>query len=274
MNTFGKHLALFLAAVLLCVAASLSVLAQDQQVLRPEVSAQDQQNLRPEAEQLMALANRARAEAGAPPLRWDSALAEAARKHTLLMVSQGPIAHIYPGELTLTERAGFAGAHFDLIEENIAIGPTPAEIQDAWMHSKGHRENMLNPAVNRVGIAVIASRGVLYATADFSHAVEALSTEQVEAQVASLIAPSGVKILPEHSFARLACEMDSGLPPSRTANQPTFVMRWRDSDLSHLPKPLVEKLASGQFHAAAVGNCDLHSSDTTFTAYRIAVLLY
>ena len=209
MNTFGQHLALFLAAFLLCVAAS-PVLAQDQQALRPE------------AEQLMALANRARAEAGAPPLRWDSALAEAARKHTLLMVTQGPIAHIYPGELSLTERAGFAGAHFDLIEENIAIGPTPEAIHDEWMHSKGHRENMLNPGVNRVGVAVIASRGVLYATADFSHAVAALSTEQVEAQVAGLIQPSGVKILPNTPLLALPAKWIAAFPhPERRISRPS-----------------------------------------------------
>ena len=87
----------------------------------------------------MALANQARAAAGAPPLRWDNALAEAALKHTLRMVAEGPIAHQYPGELSVSERAGFTGAHFVLIEENVAIGATPAEIHDEWMHSKGHR---------------------------------------------------------------------------------------------------------------------------------------
>lgn len=261
MNTFGKHLALFLAAFLLCVAAS-PVLAQDRQALRPE------------AEQLMALANRARSQAGAPPLRWDSALAEAACKHTLLMVTQGPIAHIYPGELSLTKRAGFAGAHFDLIEENVAIGATPGEIHDEWMHSTGHRQNMLNPAVDRVGIAVVASRGVLYATADYSHGVMQLSQSQVEERIAGLIRPSRVTILPNPTVAREACRSDSGLPRIAGGVAPSFVMRWQDSDVDHLPKSLVDKLASGQFHNAAVGSCEPSGVDGTFTAYRLAVLLY
>lgn len=237
--------------------------------------AQTNANIQPDAEQLMALANRARAQAGAPPLRWDPALAQAAFKHTERMVAEGPIAHRYPGELELKERAGLAGAHFDLIEENIAIGPSAAAIHDAWMHSEGHRDNMLNPEVNRVGIAVVASRGVLYATADFSRGVQKLSDVQVEAKVAALIAPSGVKILSDHSIARVACTADRGLPRSATGGaEPSFVMRWQDSDLSRIPNKLTAELASGRYREAAVGSCSPQGDNGTFTAYRVAVLLY
>jgi len=239
------------------------------------MDAQEPAILRADAEQLVALANQARAQVGAPPLHWDPALAEAARKHTLRMISEGPIAHIYPGELQLSERAGLAGAHFDLVEENIAIGSSPAQIHDAWMHSQGHRENMLNRQVNRVGIAVISARGVLYATADFSHGVENLTGDQVEAQVASLIAPSGVRILHDHSIARAACSADRGLPPAAQGSAvPSFVMRWQDSDLSHLPKNLADQLSSGHYRQAAIGSCLPEGPGGTFTAYRIAVLLY
>ena len=173
----------FQKAMLLLLAALLFIAS-------PFARPQEPSILRAEAEQLMTLTNQARAKAGVPPLRWDPALAEAARKHTMRMVSEGPIAHIYPGELQLSERAGLAGAHFDVIAENIGIGADPAQLQDAWMHSKGHRENMLNPEVNRVGIAVIASRGVLYATTDFARAVENLTGAEVEERVAALIVPS------------------------------------------------------------------------------------
>ena len=108
---------------------------------------------------------------GAGPLQWDPALAEAARQHCLRMAAEGPISHRYGGEPDLTERAGQAGAHFSLIEENVAIGPSPAAIHDEWMHSPGHRTNLLNPQVDRVGMAVVASRGVLYAVADYAKAV-------------------------------------------------------------------------------------------------------
>ncbi|HEY2471821.1 MAG TPA: CAP domain-containing protein [Terracidiphilus sp.] len=230
--------------------------------------------IQPAAVQLLALANQARAAAGAGPLKWDDALAVAARKHCQRMATEGPIGHQYPGELDLSERAGLAGAHFDLIEENVAIGTTPEQIHDEWMHSNGHRENMLNPEVDRVGIAVIASRGVLYATADYTHGVQKLSQEQAEDHIAGLIRPRGLTILPNPALARLACTMESGVPRTNGGVPPAFVMRWQDSDLSHLPKALVDQLASGHYRDAAVGSCEPKGDAGSFTAYRMAVLLY
>jgi Cysteine-rich secretory protein family len=236
--------------------------------------AQEGRGIQPEAEQLMQLANQARAAAGAPPLRWDNSLAAAARKHTLRMASEGPIAHQYPGELNVGERAGLTGAHFDLIEENVAFAHSPESIHDGWMQSKPHRENMLSPEVDSVGIAVVASRGVLYATADYSRRVQALTREQVELRFAELIQSTGVKVLADRRLARAACTMDKGMPRSDGVSQPTFIMRWEDSDVTHLPKQLVDRLASRQFQEAAVGSCDARGDVGTFTSYRLAVMLY
>ncbi len=230
--------------------------------------------LQPEAEQLMALANRARASNGAVRLKWDSGLASAARKHCLLMAAKGPISHRYDGELDLSERAGQAGAHFSLIEENVAIGPTSAVIHDEWMHSTGHRTNLLNPEVDRVGVAVVASRGVLYAVADYARDVEELSPAQVEARVAQMIRPSGVTIIGNAATARAACSMDSGVPHSSGGLPVGFVMRWQDSEMSELPKALAGRLASRHYTQAAVGSCRPSGAEGTFTAYRVAVLLY
>ncbi|HMG85980.1 MAG TPA: CAP domain-containing protein [Terracidiphilus sp.] len=262
MNTSGKQIFAVFALLALCVWA------------RSQAGAQSRQAVEPGSVQLMALANEARAAAGAAPLRWDNALAEAARKHCLRMAAEGPIAHRYPGELDLSERAGLAGVHFDLVEENVAIGPTPSVIHEEWMHSTGHRENMLNPDVDRVGIAVIASRGVLYATADYAHGVQVLSQTEIEKHVAELIRPSGVAIGGSTPAARVACTMENGVPRSSGSMQPLFVMRWQDSDLSHLPKELADQLASGRYRGASVGSCEPSGAVGTFTAYRVAVLLY
>lgn len=238
------------------------------------LSAQEGREIQPEAEQLMQLANQARAAAGVPPLRWDNSLAAAARKHTLRMASEGPIAHQYPGELNVGERAGLTGAHFDLIEENVAVAHTPESIHDGWMQSKPHRENMLSPEVDSVGIAVVASRGVLYATADYSRNVEALTREQVESHFSEMIQRTGVKVMADHRAARAACIMDKGMPRTDGLSEPTFIMRWEGADVTHLPKQLVERLESRQFRDAAIGSCSAHSDDNTFTSYRVAVLLY
>lgn len=252
-------------ALVLLIAFSISALPAHAQ------DAAQLENLQPQAEQLMALANQARAKAGAGPLYWDPALAQAALAHCELMVSKGPIAHQYPGELGLAARAAQAGAHFSLIEENVAIGQDADAIHQEWMASPGHRTNLLNPTVDRVGIAVLASRGILYAVADYSHAVRSLSQTQVEAAIANLLRVSGVAVLADPTVARSYCATNQGPPGSAP---PGFIMLWQGPDLTRLPKQLVSRLSSGQFHRAAVGNCPTQSAQNGFTAYRIAVLLY
>jgi hypothetical protein len=225
------------------------------------------------AEQLFALANQTRAQAGAGRLAWDSGLAAAALNHCKRMAAEGPISHRYNGEPDLANRAGQAGAKFQLIEENVAVGPTAGMIHEEWMHSPGHRSNLMNPEVDRVGVAVVASRGVLYAVADYSHAVESMSAREVEGRVAELIHGSGVSILSDASLARAACATDEGMPRS-ASERPGFIMRWQASELTQLPQALAEKLSSGRYRRAAVGSCPAQGQEGTFTAYRVAVLLY
>lgn len=232
------------------------------------------QNLRTQAEQLFALANQARAAQGAGPLKWDPALAAAAVAHCHRMAAEGPIAHRYGGEPDLSERAGNAGAHFSLIEENVAVGTYVARIHEGWMNSPGHRANLLNPSVDRVGIAVVASGGVFYAVADYARAVEVLNSAQVEAAIAGLIRPSGVAVRRDPTLARAACALDHGLPRSAADPQPEFVMRWQNPDLTLLPQDLTDKLASGRYSQAEVGSCPAQNVEGSFTVYRVAVLLY
>jgi len=231
-------------------------------------------NIQTADEQLLALANQARAQAGAGRLQWDPALAKAALYHCRRMAAEGPIAHRYGGEADLAGRAGQAGAHFSLIEENVAVGPSAETIHDQWMHSPGHRSNLLNPGIDRIGVAVVESRGVLYAVADYELAVQSLSAPQVEARVAALIKGSGVSILSDSSPARRACTTDEGMPRSSADAAPGFIMRWQGADLTHLPRALEDKLASGRYRRAAVGSCPAQGLEGSFTAYRLAVLLY
>ena len=225
------------------------------------------------ANQLITLINQARAANGAAPLQWDPGLAEAAEQHCLRMSEKGPIEHQYKGEPSLVERAAGAGAHFSLIEENIAIGPSAEAIQNEWMHSPPHRTNLLNPAVNRIGTAVVANNGTLYAVADFSSAVMVLTPVQVEAQVASLIRVSGVSVLASDKEAREACATGA-MPPSASSPMPRFMMLWQTSGLNQLPPALTAKLATGRYQGAEVGSCPPQGGQNSFSAYRVAVLLY
>jgi hypothetical protein len=266
-------MAILRQGLILCLSTVLAVsCAQAQQVQSPPDGGL--QALPSAAEQLLSLANQERRAQGAPLLQWDPELAAAALSHCRRMAVEGEISHRYGGELSLTERAGQAGAHFSLIEENIAVGSYPALIHKGWMESPGHRTNLLNPQVDHVGIAAVATRGVIYAVADYSRAVAVLSQVQVEAAIGDLVRASGVTVLRDPTTARAACALDRGLPGAPSGMQPQFVMRWQGADLAHLPPDLVRRLASGQYRQASVGSCAPKNLEASFTAYRVAVLLY
>jgi hypothetical protein len=226
------------------------------------------------AEQLLAQANESRRQAGVGMLQWDQSLASAALEHCRKMAAEGELAHRYGGEASVEGRAAAAGAHFSLIEENIGLSTSSTNLHQGWMNSPEHRQNLLNPSVDHIGIAVVRVRGVFYAAADFARMVPAIDRDHVEAAIGSLLRARALKIDENHREAREACPMDRGLPAATSGNQPQFVMRWQNSDLSKLPPALEARLKSHEFRRAAVGSCPATEAPAAFTVYRVAVLLY
>ena len=219
---------------------------------------------------LLAAANADRAAHGLGPVRRDEHLELAARGHAYEMAKRGTISHQFEGEEDLAERAGDAGAHFSLITENVAEASNSALIHDLWMHSAGHRANLLDPAVDAVGIAVVQVHGQLYAVEDFGKTVQTLSLSEQETTVAGLLADRGVALVAGRGEARQTCEMSTGYAGGR---QPWFVMRYTSSDIGRLPPELTTRLESGKYHQAAVGAC-VNGKQGPFTSYNLAVLLY
>jgi hypothetical protein len=223
------------------------------------------------AEQLFVLANQTRVAQGLSALKWDPALAAAALQHCNRMAAEGPISHRYRGEPDLTTRAGAAGAHFSLIEENIAVGSSPARIHAAWMESPDHRDNLLNPTIDRVGIGVVSANNVQFAVADYGRGVEVLNPAQVEAHFAGMLRDKGLAIKKDPSEARAYCASSGRFTAT---DSPGFLMRWQNPDLTQLPADLVQKAASGDYRQAAVGSCPAQDVNGDFTIYRVAVILY
>jgi uncharacterized protein YkwD len=247
----------------------------------PTVHAQQAANYAERA--LFDAANRERAAQGLQPLRWDDALAAAAREHALRMAQRNTLSHQLPGELPLQDRARLAGARYTTIAENVAEGPSPDQIHSSWMHSPPHRANLLDPELSTVGIAVAstsarttmggaAGAGVLFAVEDFSQFVANLNYQEQERQVGVLLAARGL-LVDAHGGAtddaRKTCVMDRGWAGSR----PGLVVRYEAGDLSRLPDDLEQRIQSGRYRAAAVGACEA-GSDRGFTRFRVAVLLF
>lgn len=223
---------------------------------------------------IVQLVNQARTEAGAGPLQWDPALAEAARQHCLRMATEEQTSHQYSGEPNVEDRAAQAGAHFSLIAESVAVGSAPADITEGWMRSSDDRPNLLNPQVDHIGVAVITSRDKFYVVADYDHAVAALTQSQVEAAIAGLLRRSGIAVLHDTTAARATCVTDKKLSHAEAGPQPGFVYRWQGSDLTHLPQALMDLIRSPRYSQAAVGSCPAQDVKGPFTTYRVAVLLY
>ena len=219
---------------------------------------------------LQSAADQERAALHLPPLRRDPALVQAALAHARLMVAHNGISHQFPGEAELSDRAAAIGARFSVISENVAEGNSPAGIHEAWMHSPGHRRNLLDPRVDAVGIAVVSRDGQLFAVEDFERTVQHLSLAQQEASVAALLAPYGVSVLPTSAEARRTCAMEDGFSGGR---RPMFIMRFSGGDLDRLPQVLTAHLRSGHYSEAVVGACPAGGS-SPFTSYNIAVLLF
>jgi hypothetical protein len=248
----------FVMAMLMVILRAIPVLAQES----PE-------------QQVFELANADRAQQGMPLLKWDPALAQAASEHADMMAQQPALSHQYPGEPDLVARAGAAGAHFRSIAENVALAPTPQALEKEWMNSAPHRANLLNPAMNVIGVGLVKRGGNYYAVEDFADGVAQLGPEQIEEKIGQLLQQRGLQVAEETAGqttdARQTCEMDHG---TAGGSAPRFVMRWEGSDLSRLPDVLEQKIASKQYHKAAVGACDSSDPSQGFTTYKVAVLLY
>ena len=227
-------------------------------------------NLSVAEQYLFTAANEARANQGLSPLRLDPVLTEASAQHAREMASHATISHQFEGEPELATRGANAGAHFNLISENVGEAPSSVVIHDLWMNSPGHRANLLDPNVDAIGIAVVTRNNQLYAVEDFASTVKTLTLNQQERAVAGVIAQSGMLVSDTTDDARQTCTMSTGYAGSR---QPWFIMRYTASSVNTIPSQLKSRLTSGRFHQAVVGACP-PTRKSSFTAYSIAVLLY
>lgn len=97
--------------------------------------------------------NAERANHGLRPLTVDARLTRAAQAHSDDMVRRAFFAHESPDGSQVWDRARAAGYSYSTIAENIAAGQrTAADVVHGWMHSPGHRANILKPELTQIGV--------------------------------------------------------------------------------------------------------------------------
>jgi uncharacterized protein YkwD len=95
-------------------------------------------------------------------LRMNGRLSDAARRHAQDMVRRSYFSHDSPSGVDFLDRIRrtgyFSSANSWMAGENLAWGSgymaSPAAIVRSWMHSPGHRANILNRRFREIGIGV------------------------------------------------------------------------------------------------------------------------
>ena len=86
------------------------------------------------------------------------------------MAQAGAISHQFPGEPDMGMRIRAAGVRFTAAAENVAQGPGAEFIHRQWMNSPSHRDNILDPELDSLGVAIVERQETLFAVQDFARA--------------------------------------------------------------------------------------------------------
>jgi uncharacterized protein YkwD len=105
--------------------------------------------------------NKARSRGNRGRLRFDPELSKVARKHTGEMVRRGTLYHTSAGQLR--QRV----VKWQLLGENVGVGGAVRSLHRAFMHSPGHRANVLRSSFNHSGVGVRKAGGRMWVTVIF-----------------------------------------------------------------------------------------------------------
>jgi uncharacterized protein YkwD len=218
-------------------------------------------------QQLLDLANQARAQAGAPALALDAGLSQAARAHAGAMFAARQLSHQFDGEPSLPQRLGSA-THTTLDQEgeNVAFDFDAAKGHQHLMLSPPHRANLLNPAYNVVGLGVVRSGDRVYIVQDFGHALPNYSATEVKDRIAATVAQARHQANQPDLARRdlsaaddAACSMAQadklGTSPIRQLAQRYTVLTYTSVRPETLPESAGHVLSGHNLRSFSVGMC-------------------
>ena len=106
-------------------------------------------------QQVLELVNEQRANYGLAPLSYSKELEAVAYAHSKDMAQNNYFSHTNLSGQSPFDRIHAAGISYRSAAENIAAGQkTPQEVVNAWMNSAGHRANILNSSVTKMGVGI------------------------------------------------------------------------------------------------------------------------
>lgn len=107
-------------------------------------------------QEVVRLVNEIRAENGLNALTYDWELSRVARHKSQDMKDKNYFSHTSPTYGSPYQMMKSFGISYRTAGENIAKGyATPQAVVNAWMHSPGHRANILNATYTRIGVGYV-----------------------------------------------------------------------------------------------------------------------
>jgi uncharacterized protein YkwD len=237
-------------------------------------------------QQLLEMANQARAQAGLPPLELDANLTLAARAHADAMAQRQQLSHQFEGEPSLSNRLAVSGGqHLDRAGENVAFDGTAEEAHQHLMLSPPHRENLLDPGYNVAGFGVVRSGGRMYVVEDFGHSLPVYSGGESEQLIADALnqmrrqanLPNLVRAEQpglRDAVCSMALEGRLATGPMHDFAQRFTVFSYTNMHPEILPAGIAHIIGDRRVSNAAIGTCYARTSAYPNGTYWVGVLLY
>jgi hypothetical protein len=264
-----KTLALVAAVSAVCVPVALHAQQFDEQTERLVL------------EQL----NESRQQAGLAPLKVSPEVLRAARQHSVAMAEQRKLSHQLPGEPQLQDRLAVTGAHFYRSGENVGFNTQADLIHDAFMHSPPHRQNLLTPEYNSVGIGVVQKGDSYWVTEDFAQEVASLSVDQASARVANAFVelrrherqiPLAQVQIPQLHTAACAMAKSGNINSQSLLQMPgvRYTIAYTNAQPEVLPPDVSRIAAQSSIKRFAVGSCFVQNEKAPGGMFWIAMVFF
>lgn len=236
--------------------------------------------------ELVRLTNDDRAHEHIAPLAQNDLLAQAAYKHVREMMRRHKLSHQFPGEPSVAERIAATHLRFQASGENVAFFTerggekrNAEEANDLLMHSPPHRENILKPGFNSIGVAMASDGEDVWVVEDFARAFAATSVGTVMQQVEDAMKQERAShSLPPLKFQHnirlnnYACRSDVTasrvLQASPGAHAADIFTTW---DAASLSPGATKHTTARETTGVALGACEVSNGSGS---YRVVVLFF
>jgi uncharacterized protein YkwD len=242
----------------------------------------ESQELEDEA-RLLHLLNEERAAHALRPLAWDPTLADLARTHADDMRDNALATHQSSGDgADFGQRLARTDLMVRAFAENVALAGDLLEAHAGLMASRGHRRNVLDPALTDVGLGIAkSSDGVVFVVEDFASVVrplpqgQALDAARGAIELAARTAwrrPEESRRLAEDATAIAACmaQRDAVRCPEAEERGQGSAVYYTSLDPEVVPDAVVQALDHATSYGVGLEFCRTPKQPTG--VYFIAVL--